>query len=1165
MRIFWVLISWLICQSVLAGVPELPRFRQVGVAEGLPASGLNALAVDHSGYLWIASRDGLARFDGVNYRIYRHAEGDAGSLPGNFIATLFIDASDRIWMGVEGQGLCRLDAQRRGFQCFNQANDPTLRSNDVWAIESTPDGAVWVGTYGGGLYRFDHNDQLTRFLPKPGDVHALISENVLALAPASGGGLWVGTATGLMHFTGLTFEPVPLPGQSAAVVVSLASEPDGSLWIGTRNGLLHRDQAGLISAPAWRERLPDPVVMSVLRDREGTRWIGTRHGMVRERDGVLDVLANTAVSHIGIMAGLEDREGGLWFASADQGLYRLPAGWRSFSVLDNASVSAATDAPWSMANRRDGGVWLSGRGHTLAKLDPATGKLQLVLKDPLRLSDSRLAVTLEHSDGSVWLGGNDGLCRYAPDAQALRCWKPGDGSGLLPGPVNQLAESADGLLWLASYGGGVQARDRDGRLVHSITVADGKGVDSPDQKQLGIGPDGALWLAGPKGLRRWNPGNARFEHIPGAPEADIFGFALVPPDTLWLHRLGALEAYRWDGQALLRLRSIAADQGVPATESGGVQVDRNGAIWVTSARGLVRYDPTGDRLRVFGVRDGLPSQEFEWHAPIFTASGLGLASSQAGLVLFDPARIRSAGPLPRLVLEAVSFRRGEDQIDLDADSMQYTLGPDDRDLRVVARLLSFSDPEAHHYRFWLHGYDPDWVEVGAQGERVFSRLEPGRYWLDVRAANADGRWSEPRSFKLQVQAPWWRTTAARGGYFMVGMLLLLSVFWAYRQRLRRRHVRQLRDQQQQLAEEGSEAKSRFLATLGHEIRTPMTGVLGMAELLQSSELAPRQRSQVDAIQRAGQHLLRLVNDALDLARIEAGKLNLLDEAFDLHALLDDVASLLKPLAEAKRLAFSLQRAPGTPRGLRGDAGRVRQILLNLGNNAIKFTERGEVALRSAVAPEGVVLEVSDTGPGMNADQQARLFQRFEQAEGARTAQQYGGSGLGLAISQELAAAMGGRIVLHSQPGQGSTFRVLLPLATEALDESASVVTTPAGKTQRRRVLVIEDDPTVAEVVTGLLATLGHDAVHAPQGLAALSELQTGHFDLAFVDLDLPGLDGFELARLLRAQGHRLPLIALTARADADAEPLARAAGMDGFLRKPVTGQMLAEVIRECLL
>jgi len=669
-------------------------------------------------------------------------------------------------------------------------------------------------------------------------------------------------------------------------------------------------------------------------------------------------------------------------------------------------------------------------------------------------------------------------------------------------------------------------------------------------------------LAGNDGLSHWNDDTEKLEKILGSPGDRVYGFAFVPPDTLWLHRMDALEAYHWDGRALTKFRSVGSDQGLPAVESAGLMVDRSGSLWLTTARGLVHYDPVGDRLRVFGMRDGLPSQELDGFAPVLTAQGLGMVASNADLVLFDPARIHGSSQAPALVLDAVDLRRDEDTVPLPPRSATVTLQPNDRDLHVTARLLSFADPEAHRYRFWLHGYDPDWVEAGASGERIFSRLDPGTYRLQVIAANADGLWSAPRGFRLTVLPPWWRTWSARGGFAIIAVLLLALIALAYRNQMRARHARQLRKQRQQLIEQGSEAKSRFLATLGHEIRTPMTGVLGMAELLQAGLLDDKQRAQVGAIQRAGQHLLRLVNDALDLARIESGKLVLQQDAFDLHALLEEAAALLRPLADAKGLAFSLQRGPGTTRVLRGDAQRVRQILLNLGNNAIKFTERGEVAIRtSALAPHGVTLEVSDTGPGLNAEQQSRLFQRFEQAEGARTAQRYGGSGLGLAICQELAAAMQGRIDVVSAPGQGASFRVALPLPNASLAEIEHPVelATPT-KARPLSILLVEDEPMVAEVISGLLRALGHRVSHAPQGLAALAELSSSNFDLAFLDLDLPGIDGFELARLIKAQGHALPLLALTARADPDAEPQARAAGMTGFQRKPVTAAMLAQTI-----
>lgn len=1162
----WVCALLLCAAPALQAAPELPKFRSVGVADGLPSSGTTGLALDRDGYLWVSTRDGLARYDGVSYRVFRHEPGHAQALPGNFVQTVFVDAGNRVWASVEGKGLSMLDASRRRFRHFNQATRPLMRSNDVWAITSTPDGCLWFGTYGGGLYRLGADDRLTRFLPVASDGRSLPDANVLALAVDSAGQLWVGTSKGVARWTGSGFESLAAASLSGAEIYSLSPESDGSLWIGTDHGLDHRLANGRIETPSWRSKLPDQGVTSVVRDREGTRWITTRRGLVRERDGVLDPLVGSEAAGRFMFMGLEDDDGGLWFATSASGLLRLPAGWRHFVVFGKgqgrSDLSTVPVRGLSMA--RDGRVWLVGSGGIVDRLDTATGLVEHVYDTSAELPDQRLWSVLERGDGSVWLGHSKGLSRIDPHTGRLQHWLIGEGvDALLPGPVQLMAETADGLLWLSSYGGGMQARDPDGHVRQSLTMRDGKGIDSPDQEQLSAGPDGALWIAGPQGMRRWNAQAARFDRIPGAPDDHVYGFALVPPDTLWLHRMGALEAYRWDGSALVRIAQVGAESGLPAVESGGVLADRSGALWLTTARGLLRYDPLGKRMRVFGVRDGLPSQEFQMQPPVMSAQGIGLASTGEGLVMFDPARIHSVGKAPRLTLDSITLRRDERLLNLPVDSARLTLGPDDRDLHVSARLLSFVDPAAHRYRFWLHGYDSRWVAAGASGERDFSRLDPGNYRMEIGASNADGVWSPSRGFRVTVQAPWWRRGWAMALWAALAIVVLALGAQQYRRNLRARHGENLREHRRQLSDQGSEAKTRFLATLGHEIRTPMTGVLGMAELLQNSQLAPKQRSQVESIQRAGEHLLRLVNDALDLARIEAGKLTLEEAPFDLHAMLGEVAVLLDALAQAKALAFSLQRAPGTPRVVRGDAGRVRQILLNLGSNAIKFTEHGEVALRSAATPNGLLLEISDTGSGLSTVQLSRLFQRFEQVDGRGHGQGYGGSGLGLAICQELAAAMGGRIDVQSQPGRGSCFRVNLPLPVAALED---LVQPAFRRVPRRvdglRVLVVEDDETVAEVITGLLESLGHEAVHSAQGLAALTELAASRFDLAFLDLDLPGLDGFELARIIVAQGHGLALIALTARADPQAEPLALAAGMHGFLRKPVTSQLLQDKIEQ---
>ncbi len=609
---------------------------------------------------------------------------------------------------------------------------------------------------------------------------------------------------------------------------------------------------------------------------------------------------------------------------------------------------------------------------------------------------------------------------------------------------------------------------------------------------------------------------------------------------------------------------------------------------MSTVKGLVLYDQVHRRIRTFGMRDGLQGNDFIYGPPIMLSPNRAIALSTDGAAIFDP-ELSLPEPKPSLLaIESLSVRRDRGDAALDP-AQPVVMRAGDRDLRIVPRLLSFSDPQSHRYRSRLHGEDPDWVVQNGPSERVFSTLPSGRYSFEMQAANADGAWSAPLSLQIEVQPPWWRGAWAVVAYTLLASALLWWLSYLDQMRLKRRYTYQLARQKRELAEQTSEAKSRFLADLGHELRTPMTGVLGMSELLLDGDLQPRQHGQAQSIRRAGEHLLRLVDDALDLAKIEAGRLEFQTIEFALETLTDEVAALMSPLAARKGLRFVTARAPDVHAMWVGDPLRVKQILLNLLGNAVKFTERGEVGLHiepvlqtstleSSLPGDGVSIcaglriVVRDTGPGMDAEQVQRLFRRFEQADGARTAARYGGTGLGLAISRELALAMGGTIDVRSVPGQGTEFSLCLPLkmgdadATQAINRTAALASQPWSATSSLAptdwlvILLVEDDPTVAEVLVGLLQRHGHRVVHAAHGLAAMTEAVLGQFDLALIDLDLPGIDGCALAGQLRASGFSAPMLAITARADAEAEPQAMAAGFLSFLRKPTTGERLQGAI-----
>jgi ligand-binding sensor domain-containing protein/CheY-like chemotaxis protein/nitrogen-specific signal transduction histidine kinase len=1157
------LMLWLLCACALAAVPERPRFRIVGASQGQPSTEIKALARDHHGYLWIATADGLARHDGIGMRVWRHQPGDPRGLPGNNVQALMVAADDRVWVATESGGISVLDAQRQGFAHYRKATHPALGSDDIWAFAHADD-TVWFGTYDGGLHRMDADGRIRRYtLDKDG----LPSDTVLALAVDAQGVLWIGTDSGLARLQGGRIDSVHLPGADVApLVYSLTVQADG-LWVGTASGVWRHDAGGAWSQPDWSPMFQRPNAMNaIVRDRDGSAWIASQRGLWRQQGSEPPTPVRLGGPDIprGVMALLQDADGALWAPVAGLGLGYLRPDWRQLAQYSGAPDGLQGAMYRALAASREGGFWLGGLNGSVERL-AADGSITRLDEDSLeRLRSIKPLAIVEDAGGRLWLGHRNGLLRIGRDG-AIDEWRADDAQDATPaGPVDQLQVAADGRLWLSAPGGGVQQRDAaSGRVLRDIPADAAHGLDSGDIEALVLSPRGEAWVAGGDGVARLDAVHGRFRRLLELGDERVFALAFDGADVLWLQRQSGLAQYRRDGARWRAGGQIDIAHGMPAVGASGMQVDRRHRVWVSTSRGLYRYDPRDRNLRRHGVRDGVSSQEFLDRALAMSAQGvLAAATADGGIVLVDTTVADPALPVPSLRFDQLSVRRNGEWHDLPMHA-GLRLGRDDREFRIRARLLAFDDPGGNRYWSRLEGFDRGWVALGTSGDRVFTGLAPGHYTLRMRARDAAGNAAKEQRLAFTVPPPWWKAWWALLLYAVLAALGLAAAAVAYRAKLKRRHAMQLTEEKRLLAEHASEAKSRFLATLGHEVRTPMTGVLGMSELLRGSRLDDRQRSQVDAIHRAGEHLLRLVNDALDLARIEAGKLELANADFALRPLLDDVAGLMAPVAERKGLAFVDAMGADAPASLHGDRTRLQQILLNLLGNAIKFTESGHVSLEAgALAPRGIRFVVADTGPGLSAEQQSRLFRRFEQAEGARTASRYGGSGLGLAISQELAAAMGGRISVESEPGRGTRFIVELPLphAESVVAETPSPPLVSPMRSGGLRLLLVEDDPIVAEVVQGLLREQGHAVTHAAHGLAALSEVAMQRFDAALLDLDLPGLDGLALARMLRAQGFAAPLLAVTARSDADAEAQARAAGFDDFLRKPVSGAMLARAL-----
>ena len=629
-----------------------------------------------------------------------------------------------------------------------------------------------------------------------------------------------------------------------------------------------------------------------------------------------------------------------------------------------------------------------------------------------------------------------------------------------------------------------------------------------------------------------------------------------------------------------------APEGVVGIEPPGVPVELVSRWWRaqgwddpsqggSTVRVIGREEPALDALALDQVvigrclgADGQPlglliagssatQRGFYDHVSDETLASFTVFSQQVGALL------QSRGDRALIQRQLEALRLSEERLaqSLDGGGM----GLWDWDLRTNA--VYFSERW-----FGMLGYGPDELPQAFETWRGLMHPEDEAEALKrVEAhlrAPAEGAYQNEH--RLRCKDGHWAWILARGKVLcdeagaparMVGVHVDISDRKASEEALRRAGEEQRRARQE--AEEANQAKSSFLAAMSHEIRTPMNGVLGMLQLLTGTELSPEQRSFAETGEHSALALLAIINDILDLSKVEAGKTELEAIPFDPADTIEDVTRLLDGRAQARGLRIHRELHPSLPARVRGDPGRFRQVLTNILGNAIKFTDEGEVRVEArweARADSGwLFVDVHDTGIGIRKEAISKLFSPFSQAD-ASTSRRYGGTGLGLSISQRLVALMGGEITVVSEPGVGSTFSFNLRAeAVEAPARGASLAPAApleAAPLRALRVLVAEDNPVNQMVAELMLQKLGCTTVVAQDGERALELIAAQRFDLVLMDMQMPVMDGPEATRHLRAAeaaagGPRLPVVALTANAMAENRAECIAAGMDQFLSKPI--------------
>jgi ligand-binding sensor domain-containing protein len=956
-------------------------FDHVTSEQGLPSDVVTAIIEDSRGFMWFGTQNGLCRYDGYSMVIYKRNELDSTSISDNFVNRILEDADKRtIWVGTNN-GLNAYDISTGKFTRFtpDSATPYSLTSPMVNGICQDHTGRLWVGTVKElSEIVVDSSGQVkvVQYMNFPKDTTSQSRDYIDEPREGDDGMIWFATR-GLVRFdpetkqfTRFLFSAEGAPTPSVNRIIAIEKDRKGNFWAGTYHGVIRFDtrttsfeQIGY--DPANPHSLSRNEVKSLRIDESGTLWVGTAGSGLYALDtatGQQIRFSHNPPRPGGLsndfLDGLcRDRRGSLWVATSGGGINKYDKDRNQCIHIRNEPGnrnSLTDDNVFEMVEDNRGAVWIATSAG-LNVYDPRTGNFNHYLHNPSNersLSDPFVSSLYKDSDGTIWAGTYEGLNRIDPLTGIVTRYynEPAPPHHSPMNKITAIHRDRSGTLWVATMNGpktvNLKEKRFEGYLYYEWIL---QILGDRDGKSLWVGTKRAGLLKIDSKTRIVK----QFSYDPHNPTSISHNSVCTlcedpkePQRILWIATLGG-GLNRFDKSAGTFTRFTETD-GLADNHIHSMAFDRRGNLWLGTGKGLSRFDPKTGVFKNYDARDGITNGEANHHGLLRASTGELYVGTPKGITIFHPDSLRDNPHIPPIVL--TDFRITNKSVVPGAphsplsrtitETKEITLSYLDNMISIDFAALDFVMPGKNQYAYKLEGFDKDWIRSGNVHTATFTNLDPGKYTFRVKGSNNDGLWNEEgTSLSITITPPWWKATWAYFAYVVILGSVLYSAYRVRVNRLRLVHKLELQHLETTKMREVDELKSRFFTNISHEFRTPLTLILGPAKQLLEGSTDEVTKTKADLIHRSAGKLNRLVDELLDLARIEAGEMKLIARPINIVSAVHDLVLTYQSLAERKKIAF---RCSCDQHEIVAylDKNKAEKILTNVLSNAFKFTPEG---------------------------------------------------------------------------------------------------------------------------------------------------------------------------------------------------------------------------------